>query len=242
MPQHHISRKDLKKDEFREKLTHGAEAIRSHQGLTGIVAAALIVIALGVGGWRLYSQSQAAHASSSLDDALKIYDARIRTASEPAQPSELTYLDEKTKYQDAVKKFDDVAVRYGHTRPGQQALYYAATCYEHLGQSAQAEKDLQSLIDENGDLTPLAKFELAQVYAKSGKSQQAAQLYQQLIGAPTVLVPKPFVMLSLADLYSQTNPPEATKLLNQIKTEFPNSPAADEAQKRLEIPALPGHP
>ncbi len=135
MPQHHISRKDLKKDEFRETLTHGAEAIRSHQGLTGIIVAALVVVALGVGGWRLYSQSQTAHASSALDDALRIYDARIRNASEPAQPSELTYLDEKVKYQDAVKKFDDVAVKYGRTRPGQQALYYAATCYEHLAKA-----------------------------------------------------------------------------------------------------------
>jgi TolA-binding protein len=43
-------------------------------------------------------------------------------------------------------------------------------------------------------------------------------------------------MLSLADLYGRTNPPEATKLLNQIRTEFPNSPAADEAQKRLDMP------
>jgi TolA-binding protein len=51
---------------------------------------------------------------------------------------------------------------------------------------------------------------------------------------PTVLVPKPLVMLALADVYSHSNPAEATKLLNQIKSEFPNTPAADEAAKRLE--------
>jgi tetratricopeptide (TPR) repeat protein len=235
VPQRHISRKDLKKDEFRETLEHGAEAVRSHQALTGVVVGVVIVVALAVAGWRLYTQNQTAHASSALDDALKIYDARIRNASEPAQPAELTYTDEKLKYQDAAKKFNDVVAKYGRTRPGQQADYYAATCYEQLGQYDQAERDLQDLIDGNGDLTPLAKFELAQVYSKTGKTQQAVQLYQQLMSSPTVLVPKPFVMLSLADLYSRTNPPEATKLLNQIRTEFPNSPAADEAQKRLDM-------
>jgi TolA-binding protein len=50
-----------------------------------------------------------------------------------------------------------------------------------------------------------------------------------------VLVPKPLVMLSLASVYSHTNPAEATKLLNQIKVEFPDTPAADEAAKRLEL-------
>jgi TolA-binding protein len=52
---------------------------------------------------------------------------------------------------------------------------------------------------------------------------------------PTVVVPKPMVMLALADVYRQTNPAEAAKVLNQIKTEFPDSPAADEANKRLQM-------
>jgi hypothetical protein len=43
-------------------------------------------------------------------------------------------------------------------------------------------------------------------------------------------------MLALADVYSKTSPSEATKLLTQIKTEFPNTPAAEEANKRLENP------
>ena len=57
---------------------------------------------------------------------MKIYQARIRTATEPAQPDEITYLDEKNKYGDAVKKFTEVANRYPRTRPGQLARYYAA--------------------------------------------------------------------------------------------------------------------
>jgi hypothetical protein len=54
---------------------------------------------------------------------------------------------------------------------------------------------------------------------------------------PTVLISKPVAMLALADVYSKTSPAEATKLLMQIKTDFPNTPAADEATKRLESSA-----
>jgi TolA-binding protein len=62
-------------------------------------------------------------------------------------------------------------------------------------------------------------------------------LYNQLLNSNSVLVPKPLVMLSLAELYRTSNPAEATKLLNQVKAQYPNTPAAEEAEKRLEMPS-----
>jgi TolA-binding protein len=59
-----------------------------------------------------------------------------------------------------------------------------------------------------------------------------------LIAKPGVLVPKPVVMLALAEHYSQKNPAEAAKLYAQIKSEYPDTPIANEADQELGL--LPG--
>jgi predicted negative regulator of RcsB-dependent stress response len=232
----HISRKDLKTDEVRAGFVHGAEAVASHWKLVGWIATVALIVLAAVLGWSYYSRSQSNKASAELADAMKIFDARIRGAGEPAlSPDDVSYVDEQNKYQDASKKLAAVADKYGRTRPGQQARYYEALCYERLGNLDKASQQLSALANSsNADLEPLASFQLALVDLKMGKDNLAIQIYQQLMAKPTVLVPKPTVMLALADYYSRKNPPEAIKLLNQIKQEFPDSPSAEEATKRLE--------
>ena len=240
MPQH-ISRKELKKDEIRETLSHGAEAIASHQRDIWSYGSLALLIVIAVFGWRLYTQKQTAKGSAALADALKVYQARIRTATEPAQPDEITYVDEKNKYGDAVKKLTDVANKYSRTRPGQLARYYTALSLEKLGRYDEAEKELQSL-ESSGDesLSALARFKLAQVYDEAGKGAQAVQLYQQLTNKPTLFVPKPVVLLALADHYSSSDPAQAAKLYNQVKTEFPDTQAAQVADERLQLLQVKG--
>jgi predicted negative regulator of RcsB-dependent stress response len=230
----HILRRDLKKDEIREKLVSGVESVASHQQALWIVVVAALVVALAVFGWRSYSQRQTAKASAALDDGLKIFQARIRTAGEPTDPSETTYLDEKNKYTDADKKFLAVAGQYGRTRPGLMAGYYAALSEVQLKQYAEAEKNLNQVVsggDEN--LSSLAKFKLADVYQQENKGAQAVDLYKQLMDKPSVLVPKAMAMLALADYYRKADPAQATKLYNQVKQEFPD--AAEEADQGLEL-------
>ena len=240
MPQH-ISRKELKKDEIRETLSHGAEAIFSHQQQIWSYGAFALLVVILVLGWRFYTQNQTAKGSVALADAMKVYQARIRTAAEPAQPEEITYVDEKNKYGDAAKKFEDVANKYSRTRPGQLARYYAALSLEKLGRFDEAEKDLQSLESSRDEsLSALARFKLAQVYDEAGKGAQAVQLYQQLSSKPTLFVPKPVVLLALADHYSSSDPAQAAKLYNQVKTEFPDTQAAQVADERLQLLQVKG--
>lgn len=232
----HISRKELKKDEIRETLTHGAEALYAHQRQLWIYGGAAVLALLAVFGWRFYTQNQSARASAVLADAMKTYQARIRAANEPAGPDEITYVDEKNKYSDAAKKFADVASRYPRTRPGQVARYYAALSLEELDRNDDAEKDLKALESSSDEgMVALARFKLAQIYDKTGKGPQAVQLYQQLADKPGLFVPKPVVLLALADHYSSTDPGQAAKLYKQVKDEFPDTQAAQEADQRLQL-------
>jgi predicted negative regulator of RcsB-dependent stress response len=232
----HISRKELKTDEVRDTFAHGAEAVLSHQQLTTYILVAAVVIAAAIFGWKTYSERQTVKASAAFDDAMKVFQARVRTAIEAAEPGEVTYIDEKMKFNDAAKKFDDVAKKYPRTRPGQLASYYLALSDEKLGKDSDAKKLFQSVGDAGDEeFSSMARFQLAQLDDRSGSDADAVKLYQQLIAKPTDLVPKPLVMLALAEHYRQKDPAQAAKLYIQIKSEYPDTPIADQADQELAL-------
>jgi predicted negative regulator of RcsB-dependent stress response len=232
----HILRKDLKKDELRETFEHGAEAVREHQKLAIYLLAAAIVVALGGFGWWTYAQRQSVQASAAFDNAMKTYQTPAGT---PPVAGETVYPDDSQKYAAAAQQFSDVAGKYPRTRGGQLAQYFQALSYEKIGKNDDAKKLLRGLAsgsDEEADV--LARFELAQLDDRTGQADEAAKLYQQLIDKPSILVPKPVAMLGLAEHYSQSNPTEAAKLYSQIKTDYPDTPIAQQAEQALAL--LPG--
>jgi predicted negative regulator of RcsB-dependent stress response len=229
----HILRKDLKKDEVRETLVHGLESVASHQQALWIVVAAALVVALAVFGWTSYARRQTEKAAAALDDAMKVFQARIRAPGDVIDPSEISYMDEKNKFTDASKKFLEVSNQYGRTKPGQVGRYYAALSEVQLKQYADAEKNLGQVASGSDDsLASLAKFQMAGLYLQENKGPQAVELYKQLSDKPSVFVPKPMSMLALADYYRKSDPAQATKLYNQVKQEFPD--AAQQADQGLE--------
>jgi predicted negative regulator of RcsB-dependent stress response len=235
----HISRKELKKDEVRETFAHGAEALLSHQQFAMYVIIVTLVAAIGFFGWKTYNQRQTVRASAAFDDAMKDFQARVVTPGESAQPGELTYVDDKVKYGDSSKKFGDVASKYPHTRPGQLAKYYDALSLEKLGKNDDAKKLLQGLADSGDEeFAAMSRLELAGLADRTGKPDDAVKLYQQLLAKPTVLVPKPVVLLALAEHYTTKNPTEAAKYFGQIKTEYPGTPIAQQATQEMAL--LPG--
>jgi tetratricopeptide (TPR) repeat protein len=235
----HISRKELKKDEIREGLAHGAEAVVSHQQLLRTVGGIALVVVLAVAGWRFYTQRQTVKAAADLDAAMKIYQAQIRDANTPPEqtlPGEVTYQNPITKYTDAEKQFAAISARYPHTRPGLEARYYDALCDVQLNRNDQGERELKALAaGSDQDFSGLAQYQLALLYDKTGRGPQAAQVYQQLVNKPPLLVPKALVLLSLADHYSKSDPTQAAKLYNQIKQDYPDSQAAQQADQHLQL-------
>jgi predicted negative regulator of RcsB-dependent stress response len=235
----HISRKDLKKDEVRDTIAHGAEAVLSHQTLTIYLLSFAIVIAAGVLVYRLYSERQDVRASAAYDTAMNSFSGSVTTAGQPAAQTGLSFPDEKTKYTDAAAKFTDVANKYPHTHDGTLAEYFAAVSDEHIGKDDDAKRLLSDLATSSDDnFAAMGKFELAQLDDRKGQGDEAVKLYQDLINKPTVLVPKSVVMLALAQHYVQSDPQQASKLFSQIKTDYPDTPIAEQADQGLSM--IPG--
>lgn len=229
----HISRRELKKDEVRDTLAHGAEAVLSHQKSTIVLLVVAILAAAGVYGWRMYTQTHAANAEAKFNSAMEIFQAPV---GPPQAAGQLTYANEDNKFADAEQAFSKISQHYGGTQAGQLAAYYAALSNEKLGHYTLAEKWLEGLVDsKDADVASMAKFELAGLDARNGKTDQAIQLYKQLVAQTSVLVPKPEVMLALANCYSAKDPAQAAKLYGQIKADYPDTPIADQADEALAL-------
>jgi predicted negative regulator of RcsB-dependent stress response len=176
----HIPRKELKTDEVRETFVHGAEAIRSHQQISIVLLIAVIIVALGVLGWRLHTERQDVKSAALYDAAMASFSGRVIAPGQPpAEAGEITFPDDTSKYTDAATKFAAVAATYPHTQDGVLARYFGGISYEHIGKDDDAKRLLQQLSsDSNSNFSPMGTFELAQIDDRTGQGDQAAKLYQ----------------------------------------------------------------
>jgi len=231
----HISRKELKQDKIKETIEHGAEAVISHGQFTLIVVIVVLAIALGYGGWRFYIDRQTVQASLEFDAAMKAYQARISFAPDPLEPKEPHYPDEQARAKDALQKFTSVADKYPSTNPGKLARYYSALCLENLERQNQALEDLKKISGgSDKELAAMAQYQMAVIYSRSGKSDEAIKLFRALADKPSILVPRPLVLLELAGVLRASNPKEAASIYQQIKKEFPDTTIADQADRGLD--------
>jgi len=233
----HISRKELKTDKIHDAIEHGAEAVFSHKQVSLIVMLVILVVALGYGGWSIYHDRQTAAASAAFNEAMKAYSGRVGPAApgEPVDPSEMSYPDETAKSTDAVAKFTKVADKYPSTNPGRLARYYAALCLENLDKQNQALEELKK-ISSGGDkeLASMAQYQMAVIYARTGKTDDTVKLFHALTDKPSAFVPRPLALLEMAGALRQTNPKEAVNVYQQIKKEFPDSTIAEQADRGLD--------
>lgn len=235
MPEH-ISRKELKQDKVRETFEHGAEALLSHTRLASIGLLAIIIVAAGYLGWKVYTERQTSKATAALDAAMKIYSAPLNLPGQPALPGEQSYQDPSQRSQDALTKFSAVAAEYPRTKPGKLARYYAALCLLDLDRLNQAGEELKKLrAGSDKELAALAQYQSALIAERSGKNQEAVTTLRALSTSGSVLVPKPMVLLEMAGVLSQSDPKQATSIYEQLKKDYPNTAVADQADRGLEL-------
>ena len=78
----------------------------------------------------------------------------------------------------------------------------------------------------------MAEYQLATVYARTGKTDEAVKAYRAVADSKSALVPRPLVLLELADLLRASNPSEAAALYQQVKKDYPTNTAVSERADR----------
>ena len=182
-------------------------------------AALVLAVAIGYGGWHLYIDRLTAQASVAFDQAMKAYQGRIAPPN-PSEPGEPAYSDERARSQDAFNKFSKLADTYPSTNPGRLARYYAALCLEDLDRQSQALEELKKISGSSDkELAAMAQYQMAVVYVRTAKTDDAVKLLRVLADKQSVLVPRPLVLLELAGALRSSNPQEAANIYRQIQNQ-----------------------
>jgi len=231
------TRHQLKQDEFKDTLVQFEEYFKKHyQEILNVSIIVIVVVGL-VGGLKYYTGRQEAAANADLGEALATFRAYVGQPT-PGQnePSGSTYATAQEKYKKALQQFDAILDKYKMPpRPKAVAIarYQAGVCQALLNDQAGAILTLtEASRDRDAEIAALAKFALAGELAKSGKTPEAAKLYQELADHPTLTVPKASALLAMADAYRESQPAQARKIYEQLEKEFAASGAVAQAVRQ----------
>jgi hypothetical protein len=203
------------------------------------IGAGVVVVLLAAAGALGYFQGQRAReADRAFRDALTTFEAPV--ASElPAgadRPSGAVFATAEEKYKTAAAAFEGVERRFGSSKTGGRAKYYAALSRIELAQYAEAEKALKEVQARGAGLEPeLARVALANLYRRSGEVDKAVEAYRGLATNPAASLPRDFALLSAAQtLEDGKRWAEARAAYRRVFEEFPASVYASEARTRAE--------
>jgi len=225
-----LTRHELKQDEFKESLDQLEQYVAAHLKEIVTVAILAIVVVGSAVGMKYYLSQQEINANLDLASALKTFQAYVGTFAPGSMPAGTeSYPTAADRYKAALQKFNAIVAKYRlFPRPTAAgiALYHAGLCESLLGNSAAAINTLQEASrDRDREIASLAQSALAEEFLKTGKTQEADRIYQNLADHPTLTVPRASALLALADSFKNSQPARARQLYGQIQKEFGSEPS-----------------
>ncbi len=210
----------LKQDHFVTTTAHGLEWAKENRKsvivTTSIMLGVIVLLVLLGVVWNNRSNA----ASVAFGEAIQTYEAPLVTPDQPSDPGVKTYNTASERAKAANAQFVAVADKYGSTKDGKNALYFAGLSYKDEGQYGSAETALKKVADSwgNKELASLAKLALADLYHQTSRDAQAIALYNDLTAKPTDAVPAGLAQIQLAELYTAEGKiDQAHKIYAQLK-------------------------
>jgi predicted negative regulator of RcsB-dependent stress response len=210
------TRKDLKTDKFAEDVfdvfgwasAHKTEVVRY-----GVALIALVLIVVGV---TYYKRSQATAREEALYQALRVDEATTGTAIEATS---LHFDTEAEKAKARMQKFTELSAKYSGTQEGAIADMYLASYAVDSGNQDEAERRYKRVVEDGPKpYASLARIALSQIYISEGKTADAEKVLRDAIANPSATVSKEQAQLALGEMLSKSNPTEAHKLLDPLRT------------------------
>jgi predicted negative regulator of RcsB-dependent stress response len=209
-------RLELKHDKFVEQVGTTVEYAAEHRAQLiryGAIALAVVAIAVGV-YW--YMQHEAAVREDALRVAVRTQEAQV---GQPGNEFLIGFPTQQAKDAAVQKAWQDLASKYSGTTEGIVAEYYLGINAADKGNTAEAEKHLKTVADSGKtNFASQAKLSLADIYAASGRSKDAEKVLRDLMDHPTIMVSKEEATYKLGELLAKSNPAEARKLLEPLRT------------------------
>ncbi len=196
-----------------------------------LIGAAVLLAVLAVSIW---GSNRSKQAQAAFNTAMDVYDSPIQQPGQPPIPNVKSYPSAAARAREANPLFRKVASQFGMFKAGKNALYFAGLTAEDMGENSAAEADLKKVSSASDPgLAALAKMALASLYVTTGRSAQAAALYQSVIAHPTVTVSANAARLALASSEQAANPQGARELYAKIKDSDKTTVAGQIATQKL---------
>lgn len=234
------TRHQLKEDRFSKATIQVAERTvhwsAEHKGklIAGSIMLAVVASVL-LGGW-YYFEQQDEKASADFGKATQTLNMPVRPAGMPAQPEFPSFDSSSQRASEARKQFQVIVDKYPHTRAADFSRYFVGVISATQGDNATAERELKTVAGyHNQDLVGLAKLALASLYRNTNRTNEAIEVYKQLIAKPLPTASKATAEIELAQTYeAQGKNAEAKKQYEQIQKDAPQSQAAQLASGKLQ--------
>lgn len=136
---------------------------------------------------------------------------------------------------DPLNGFLAVANKYGHTKAGNLAKYYAGLCYYDLADYANAEKYLSKFCPSDEKIFgSLAIATLADAQMENGKQDAALKNYKKAANFGVNEATTPYLLYKAGLAYDYAGKPkDALNFFKELKSNYPNSSEASEADKYI---------
>ncbi len=235
-----LTRHDLKKDELQTTLEQFEQFIRQRYKEILAVVGALLVIVGAAAGLKTYSDRQEDRANAQLGKGLRTFRAYVGSATPGTLgASTESFPTAQEKYKRALQEFGEITRRFPRSKPAAIARYHIGVCQAQLGDQVGAVKTLQEASrTPDRNIAALAKLALAGELAKSGKVEDAAKLYQDLVSHPASTVPRATALVAMADAYRASRPAQARQIYERVEKEF-GSDASIVAYMKQQTASLP---
>lgn len=234
-------KRQIKQDELRTGLDLVAHWLKEHLREVRIALLAALALGAGASGVSYFRQARTQQAEKDFAEALATFHAPVEAevAAGAPKPTEPLYKSAADKYKKAAGEFDGVERRYGSLAAGRWARYYGALARLEMGQFAEAEKTLQGLATGAGVAGPLeaslARLALADGYYRTGKTDQALEVYRQVVDDAGGALPRDHALMRVGTLLEEQRKfAEAGASYQRLLDAFPASSYAAEAKRRSE--------
>jgi tetratricopeptide (TPR) repeat protein len=211
-----LTRRDLKTDRFAQEVGHTVEYVGQHRAQIVRYSVIALVLAVVIAGIYFYRQRQHTQRQQELANAIRVQEAPIGGGS-PGTP--LSFPTQQAKDEAALKAFGDLASTHPGTEEADIATYFRGAILADQGKLQEAEKLFQQVAENaNRDNASLARLSLSQLYFATNRAQEGERILRDLMEKPTNYVSKEQAAFSLARGLARTNPVEARKLLDPLRT------------------------
>ena len=229
-------RRDLRHDKFVDEIGSLSTRARENQRLLYMIAGGAVVLTVLIYGIFFYRSNREQKAQQDLSAAIETIESPLIPAAGGQPIPNAKFKTEADRTAAAEKQFRAVTSSYSGTDASDVASLYLARIQAGKGDVAGARTLLQEFVNRNPKhlLVKGARYSLYQMRIDNGEAPQVAQELQAEISKSEPSLPADSLLSLLAhDFEVQGNPEKTKETYRRIVTEFPDSPYALEAQRKI---------